>query len=1818
MNTPVSSIDGPGWYLISSSSNGSFVDVIQNYATKTYPKATYKIYDIAFAVPSGWTDDEGNATFKKTDWDQTTNINDPSVIMEASLGYWIKILSYNSNIVTNQSQLLIGCTVGYIAISNDGKGWQNINPTGGTSIGPLPSEVPNNIFPYFSSFLFEGKSANSSSEDEAVFISTIKNIVQGEPNSSYISEIYQLYSDNSVSTKPIKSITNAFIYNANNLTTDNNYYWLLSGFNSRFLKSNPTPFYNTTNDGDSFISNDYTFVGSTDWNKLNTSSFPLWAAANMNDDQYNAYFPGENSDGTNNKYYIKDIDSSNKQWFPFNVNSSLITSDSSYYILGANGYYFIPVIDESNSLSLHVKIVDSAIYYTSTSNYDDIDSMVSNASDENNTPWASGFSYGTSQTSYQVYPKVSDPKFPAINSIHNLIEGVIDDAKYVFAIQRSNNINDIYKNISIDDNGNFDLRNVSENDINATCSLCYIKLDDWDGSPGTWTTLTTTVNIDNPFTSTNGDFSIAYIQNIFYIKDDENNNQSSSIKMWYMSCLNSNLQCILLKSTNPIDFNSWTIAYDGLTQSIFPISPSSFTTEENKIIPLYYQVKTIIKNDSDDYIIGINGSELALTPRNPNDNPVGTYYATLNSYNNFANINESIPNSPRNNTFNSIIKRNINNIVYEIKNNETQTIIPNFASLGYAINVLAIAGGGASGTAGSITPDNNTNRSIINYSGSGAGGAAASFVYGNSNNITINIDSSHNVNFDFGTDGSATLNCGGSGKAFSNDNADYVAPGGTSDNSNISNATSKGYFVNDILASGFADGLDGLTQKTIVYNNDVDYAAKNASKYSPDGGDGGIVTTDIAGNNYYGIGGSGTYLPLDDEFNAGGNAYILVRYEKWNGPKPENIDVSAFSVAVYKSISDQTITSYRDYILPSDPSQYPMLIYLNELAPNPGEEASGRIMFNYPIVSPANVNIILSGGAGGGGGGASLNTNDNNNPYYVVPNNIIDRNKTISSGPTPGWSGRGGVSNTFDLIQYDQDPTVNANIADFVYKITVGGGGKGGKKYNPSEGNINTWNGGNGIESKLYFFYKNQGTDEPGKISLSAGSPGGLNGYYSNNLSELPDDYDISNTGAPYGTRGNYAGEVQFSLSKVGLTTKYGYPGGIITNNQLLTQLGGDGGGGTSTGIGAGGSYGNGGLPGLYSNVNESGIHGYYGGGGGGGMGGDYDSSDGGNGSNGMAFIYLSGPPDYNAAPISKTLKNSSDNLTPINNKNTINVILASDFEMPTDYANFNFVLYGAGGNGATSNDANTNLGGGGSGAFMQVENVPYSINGYVIKEIKYGIGASNVDIESSDTTVEITYNNGGTLTWSAGPGDNGTTNGGGKGGLGGFSANSAMSDIFSDTIPNFITAQKGGVNGGYSSANSGESSGKTVSGAGGSTESKSVGPVPSSETYQFTAPDGKSYSIISQGSGTDENGSPKESLGFGAGGAGTPGDNNQITLHGTPGCIVYYLSAGVAPEPEPETPPKGDITITYNNADNTTQELTYDTWSTSIEFEDPGTENDIDIATITFNTPRTWASTPGFLLVGGGGAGGWYNNSGADAQFKAVCAGGGAGGMSILEFRAFNGQPTYAIISGDKFILRREGGSIRLKGVNNTYFNSNAYIYVEVGGKGGDIKGGESSNDKAPGGQGGGSGIGIPNDKTSYFNSSAITGQSGGTGSSKNGYNVGVGDAQNGGPTATSTQPGNYICAFFENDSFTTVNKTNYTLDAYPASGASGGNGGRDNGFGGLAQATEGGKGNGGGGKAPGAGGGGGWKLNNNDENATAGSGTNCKLTFYFNTSSS
>lgn len=215
----------------------------------------------------------------------------------------------------------------------------------------------------------------------------------------------------------------------------------------------------------------------------------------------------------------------------------------------------------------------------------------------------------------------------------------------------------------------------------------------------------------------------------------------------------------------------------------------------------------------------------------------------------------------------------------------------------------------------------------------------------------------------------------------------------------------------------------------------------------------------------------------------------------------------------------------------------------------------------------------------------------------------------------------------------------------------------------------------------------------------------------------------------------------------------------------------------------------------------------------------------------------------------------------------------------------------------------------------------------------------------------------------------------------------------------------------------------------------------------------------------------------------------------------------------------------------------------------------------------------------------------------------------------SYDGQPTNAINSGDKFILCREAGNILLKGVNNNYFTSAASISVQVGGKGGDIEFGKSSDDKASGGTGGGSNINFPDDKTSYFHSSAITGKSGGTGSVKNG-NAREDDAQNGAPTADSTQQGNYIRAFFENGSFTTTEKTDYTLDAYPASGASGGDGGSAIGFGGQKKAVDGGKGNGGGGKAPGAGGGGGWKLNNNNENALAGSGTNCKLTFYFNTS--
>ena len=1647
MNTSVSSIDGPGWYLISSSSNGSFVDVIKNYATQNYPQAKYKIYNIAFAIPTGWTEDEGNATFKNKDWNKIDNINDPSVIMEASLGYWVKILSYNSNIVTNQSQLIIGCTAGFIAISNDGKGWQNLNELGGTSFGPLPSEVPNNALPYFSSFLFEGKAYGSPTISESLYVSSIKNIVPTDPNGSYKSEIYEIFNDNSVSTSPINSIQDAFIYNIHNLLTpnNNNYYWLLSGYSNRFVKSNPTPFYNTTHNPKTLTQTSYNVDG-TDWTNLNTSSFPLWASTNIKN-PLNSYLPGEYSEG-NYIYYIND-DIGVHQWFPFNVNNALITSvdtnGQSYYIVGANGYYFEPVIS-NDTLTLQVNQVSSAIYYVDTSIFDDFSTIQENTSNNTKTPWLSAFSYNVNGP-YQIYPKVAYASFPDVNSIHNLVEGVINNTKYVFAIQRSNDISTVYND------GVVDVSTFSDTNLDGTCVLCYCALDTLATNAGNWST-SDSVSINNVLTVDN--INIVYIQNLFYVEDK---NTTAPNGTWYLSCLDNNSSCVLLKSTTPTDMKSWTIAYDSTTQSLFPISPTSFTNPQDQAqtIPLYYQVKDIVQNEDQEqstFLISITGNELAITVPNSENttNPVGTYYANINTDKQFTNINESIPDVPRSNTFNSILKRDVKDIVYEIKNNESQTIIPSYISLGYAVNVLAIAGGGSSGSSGSIDADTNNNtRSIINYSGSGAGGAAASLIYATANDLVIRIDDKHNINLDFGTDGMANLISGDSG--VSND-VDFVAQGGTY-NKTFADPTDPDspnqYLQYDLLTNGFANGFNGLAQKTIVYNDTQEKAQENAAKYSPDGGDGGIVTADLDGNNYYGIGGSGTFNSIQ---NDGGNAYVLVRYVKWTGAIPDPVNTAAFSVAIYNSINDQTVQSYRDYVIPTDPSQYPMLIYLNEFAPKAGEEASGRILFNYPLVEDATANLVLSGGAGGGGGGAASNSTEDNT-YYDVPNSIIDNGKAIT-GPTPGWSGRGAYG-----VLVPQNTLVvsdNTNITDYVYKLTVGGGGKGGKKYSIDE-TESLLNGGNGITTELNIYKRNSGSDDTPTGPYSAeGGAGGLNGYYSNSL---PDNYDLTKTGAPYGSRGNYAPNAALNLQGkiTGLNESYNYPGGVIVEDQLLTQLGGDGGGGTSNGIGAGGGYGNGGLPGLYSNANEGGIHGYYGGGGGGGMGGKNMASDGGNGSSGMAFLYLTGPPDYNQQPQLPQLMNTSDQLdvqlTQFGDPTSVkSIILAKDFTMPSGYSFFNFAIYGAGGNGAQTNSDLGIYSGGGSGAFIHAKNIPYELNGSIIKEISYDIGAGGQD--ETATSVYITYTDNNMITLQSGAGKSAlsfeTPDGPFPTSAGGV-ANVINNTAWDDSMNNLIQADgaSGGDRGTVAQSND-----YTSPGAGGNDEQPND--AATGVSTDFIGDDGKKYTISSQGGGLNTTVS-----GYGAGGAATPAnyENNAYAYEiGTPGCIVYYLSGDVAPEPEPEGEPVGppDIVVYNATVDSTTGEYNYDsndiykTLSLSNQSQIAKAPFDFDSVSSTstvyyviqFNA--TYSSNIGFILIGPGGSGGNVLNDNDDGgstdNNTGAGAGGGGGGWSQIEFNK-------AVATKDtKFYINWDGSNWFLRD-NTTLDNSTWEIWAGPGSNG-------------------------------------------------------------------------------------------------------------------------------------------------------------------------
>jgi hypothetical protein len=225
---------------------------------------------------------------------------------------------------------------------------------------------------------------------------------------------------------------------------------------------------------------------------------------------------------------------------------------------------------------------------------------------------------------------------------------------------------------------------------------------------------------------------------------------------------------------------------------------------------------------------------------------------------------------------------------------------------------------------------------------------------------------------------------------------------------------------------------------------------------------------------------------------------------------------------------------------------------------------------------------------------------------------------------------------------------------------------------------------------------------------------------------------------------------------------------------------------------------------------------------------------------------------------------------------------LASDFIMPTSYKNFNFYLYGAGGNGSQVGSGEYGSGGGGAGAFIKAIDIPYSnTSGNIISQITYTIGDGGY---GDDTSVTISYYGTTPITIIAGGGKSTSYNNSTAGAAGGISSYSNTTNTYSNSNIKSVN----GTDGGNQNA-SGTSNGYTSSGSG-STNSKSS-PVSnnSSASQTYTAKDGNTYTITSKGGGSNQVVS-----GYGAGGAATPANfNKNATAYraGSAGVIIYMLS---------------------------------------------------------------------------------------------------------------------------------------------------------------------------------------------------------------------------------------------------------------------------------------------------------------------------------------
>jgi hypothetical protein len=222
---------------------------------------------------------------------------------------------------------------------------------------------------------------------------------------------------------------------------------------------------------------------------------------------------------------------------------------------------------------------------------------------------------------------------------------------------------------------------------------------------------------------------------------------------------------------------------------------------------------------------------------------------------------------------------------------------------------------------------------------------------------------------------------------------------------------------------------------------------------------------------------------------------------------------------------------------------------------------------------------------------------------------------------------------------------------------------------------------------------------------------------------------------------------------------------------------------------------------------------------------------------------------------------------------------LASNFYLPSGYNYFTFILYGSGGSGNTP-DTGGSSGGGGSGSFISATSIPFSSSGLIISSITYTIDSGN---NQNATIVNINYSNGTSINLNAGSGKSATATSGTTGAAGGTADASNNTGI--SYINNSINGEPGGNQGSNGTANNQLTS--SGSGNGGGSSAPVGNPPLGSDTWY--PPDGNSYTITSQGGGTNTVVS-----GYGAGGAATPANYNQNApayRTGSGGCILYYLS---------------------------------------------------------------------------------------------------------------------------------------------------------------------------------------------------------------------------------------------------------------------------------------------------------------------------------------